>query len=651
MCAVISQSRNVDHEPYQFGSRPATALPPWLILAKSGVQPSFSKLASHWNSARPKPRCRTSGAGAAQTSLDFNTLRLHGYPAIGHPDDDPYGNWPSTAGSNTQRDPFTDNIPEDPPYTLGSGPFDPWSIEAPEMDMATWNPVWISERLGDSGLREDWPGLTGIDEVSAGSNIRASGVNTSEKVWLRHWYEPYHLDKDLNADGRLTSDNDDDGDYGVPDAPSNPEASNIDEWYPAIMTELTYLLVDNDPLPIANPEANEVDDSAPRGVCGRAGTTRMVFPIGIEADQTDEAGAAEGFGLTSLDANFDGKIDMVNVTDEEGLPSEIGGIQLDLDGDGTLDGIDSDGTPLSCDELVVMHTDQYVLRPGERVQFLDHFVEIGAVNGNSAMIDVYYSGDLVPRLIQRRSIGIGALALAGDTGPLQMIPPGGDNLGSVPIGPWFVYVQDVDADTDSAIVVLGRGLGAPCASMEAAPLLPNLSAGGPYFLKRFYVDGHEYNVVAIQSCGTRSMQYITLRAPVPKVRATIEQHSVRLQGYGFGDALPLPPPYNYEHTLLTDIVSGPQFDDLSNPDPEVDRPNIHYMGGPYGPVAPILGGGNELPYSGRDADNPVGPYNDIRASRWMYGEETVDPSLCWRASRKNGFDPPGFRCRAASLLL
>ena len=50
---------------------------------------------------------RTQAAPAArpqaQAPLQFNTLRVHGYAALGHPDDPPYGNWPATAGSNSNR--------------------------------------------------------------------------------------------------------------------------------------------------------------------------------------------------------------------------------------------------------------------------------------------------------------------------------------------------------------------------------------------------------------------------------------------------------------------------------------------------------------------------------------------------------------------
>ena len=95
--------------------------------------------------------------------------------------------------------------------------------------------------------------------------------------------------------------------------------------------------------------------------------------------------------------------------------------------------------------------------------------------------------------------------------------------------------------------------------------------GDPWFLKRFYVDGHEYNVVAIKTengaadDGAASLcdldanndkeidtglwpppadptlfKFITIRTPIPKTGPyeemygggyLIEQHSVRLQAY------------------------------------------------------------------------------------------------------------------------
>ena len=427
---------------------------------------------------------------------EVSSLRVYGHHAISNPNRRPEGNRPVTAGSNDAIDECTGLIPEDPPYFDPAGPFDPSSPEAPETDLVTWNPAWISERLTDPDLQAAWPGLTGMDEVSANSNIRASSVNASEKVWLRHWYEPYHLDKDLNADGRLTdSDND-----GVPDAPMNPVSTAIDEWYPAIMSEMTYMLMENDPVPFADPDSDELWRSAPRPACGAAGSTSIVFPVGVEIDQTEATTPSVGHGLTSLDANFDGELDMVRVTDEENLPNVLGGIELDFDGDGVLDALGGSSPGLDCNDMVVLHTESMSINPGEKLQFLDHFVKLRAVSNNSVVIEVWNNYSKQPRLIQSRTLGIGSALMAGDTGPVLNIVAGGDNLGDTPPGAWFAYLVDADTDTDSAILILGRALGAPCASMESAPLVQNTSECGPWFLKRMYVDGHEYNTTAIGSC-------------------------------------------------------------------------------------------------------------------------------------------------------
>ncbi|MFN2250455.1 MAG: proprotein convertase P-domain-containing protein, partial [Anaerolineae bacterium] len=591
--------------------------------------------------AAPDPGIVAAGDAAEISQEDVPTLRVHGYPVVSNPAIRPFANRPATAGSNTAIDPNTGAIPEDPPYTVLDGPFDPLSFEAPEMDFVTWNPAWISERLGEAALQRLWPGLTGIDEVSAGAHIRASSLDASEKVWLRHWYEPQHLDKDLNADGRLT---DADPFDGVPDAPVNPTATNVDEWYPAIMTELTYMLVENDPLPQAYPLPSELDASAPRATCGAVGETQMVFPVGVAEEQTDPTGDPVGYGLTSLDVDFDGMIDMVSVSDEETLAGEIGAV-LDFDGDGLIDALNPDGLPLSCDELAVLHSDTLMLHLGEQAQFLDHFVRLVGVTDSAAVLEVYYNGDVRPRLIQQRLVGSGATILAGESGPVQIIGPGGDNLGAVPAGPWFAHLVDVDLIDSTALLSVGRAIGAPCAAMEDGPHTPNREPGGPWFLKRFYVDGHEYNVVAIYACGTHEIQYITLRAPLPKVAVTIEQHSVRLQPYGLVGALALPPPFNHEHTVLEDVVALPGFDRLV-PDPDFPlptiRPTVHYMGGPIGPVPPILTAGDQLPYVGRDPLRPIDPpYTDVRAMRWLYVDEDVDKQLLGQLKEKLGAETPG----------
>ncbi len=584
-------------------------------------------------------------APLAQLAADLNTLRVHGLHNVCYDCNDGQGNRPATAGSNSIVDPFTGNVPEDPPYSDPKGPFSPLSDEAPEHDYVTWNPAWISERLNDAGLIAQWPGLDGPDEISRSTNIRVGGINGSEKVWLRHWYEPTRLDKDLNADDCLTDNNLD----GDPDAVVNPGdlGRGVDEWYPAIMTEMTYILLDNG-LPQMNPRPNRLDDSAPRPACGPAGRTRMVFPVGTEEDALDPAGPLSGRGLTSLDADFDGDFDMVNVSSEEELADDLG-VNIDFDGDGAIETINPNGIPLDCDEMIVLHTDAVSIGAGESLQFLDHFVRVRSVSNRSAVLEVWYNGDLIPRPIQIRSVGIGAVALAGDVGPLQVIAPGGGNVG-VPIGPWFVAVHTADVGDGTVTLTVGRALGAPCASMESAPNVTNRSPGGPWFLKRFYVDGHEYNIVALMTCDPDSLQYISVRQPLPKVDVTIEQHSVRLEGYDRLEALALPPPFNHEHTILEDIVDfdefygeGFEFDGLDPTDGyrRLDVfGNVLYMGGPIGPIAPVLNQDDPLTYTGRNPEIPVGPYTDYLSMHWFYTEEDVNPSYVGELKEKYGaFNP------------
>jgi hypothetical protein len=96
-------------------------------------------------------------------------------------------------------------------------------------------------------------------------------------------------------------------------------------------------------------------------------------------------------------------------------------------------------------------------------------------------------------------------------------------------------------------------------------------------MKRFYVDGHEYDVVAIKTVFEEDrdaggwnnpkeeyweFKYITIRTQIPKVPdVIIEQHSTRKQEYipcstGEDMYISVMPPFNYEHTGKRDIQEG-----------------------------------------------------------------------------------------------
>ena len=93
-----------------------------------------------------------------------------------------------------------------------------------------------------------------------------------------------------------------------------------------------------------------------------------------------------------------------------------------------------------------------------------------------------------------------------------------------------------------------------------------------------------------------------------------------------------------------DVAELEDFDPLRpGPDdpPTLERPRILYMGGPIGPVAPVLGPADDLPYVGRNPGAPVGPYADEEAMRWRYTAETLDPQRLGQLKEKLGFGRSG----------
>ena len=520
----------------------------------------------------------------------YHTLRVYGAPG-----------WPELlgnmgAGSGVATDEITGLLAEDQPYTDTLAIFNPQLPQAPRKDSITWNPLFMSET---ETLDENW--YKGLYR-----KLIASGINASEKVWFRMWYEPQHWDKDLNANGYLDRDA-----AGQPLAPVNPTPTNIDEWYPAIMQEFTYLLM----------ELKPVADK-PEPTYGQAGATSIVFPVGMRyEDIFDEP---YGYGLTSLDGNFDGTPDIVHVGSEKTLQSRTG-IAADFDGDGNIEPLD-DGIPLNGNELVVFHLDTFEVPIGEYVQFLDHLVRLEAVFDTGVTVRIWYTGDREPVNLGSRFLDVEAMLLAGTAGTLQYIPPGGSNTG-VPTGPFFVYLENVDTEEGTALLMVGRALGATHSAMEDAPGSLDDRPGDPWFLKRFYVDGHEYNVVAIKTRGRNEFKFITIRTPIPKVPVTIEQHSVRLQDYPAGEPLSVMPPYNHEHYILKDIQAITAFDEYEF--------QVNYLGHLVGPVPPILQRNGPFPYTGV---GPYSPYDDEREMCLFYVKEDKNPQFLGELKEKYGQD-------------
>ncbi len=562
-----------------------------------------------WAPATPGARANVGNQWSLlQTSTPFKTLRI-------------YGRDNETAGADRTivSDLGTGAPPEDPPYRDPSGPFHPQMPEAPRKDSVTWNPAWMNEfELGTT------------DELDAAGlyvKIRGNGIDLAEKTWFRMWYEPEHWDKDIDGNGIFTRS----VVTGDPVAPVNPTPTSIDEWYPAIMQEFTYLFVD------------PISDQPASGVVGTSlGPAQFVFPIGIREEDMNDT---RGFGLTSFDADFDGTPDIVRVYSELSLFKRVTGIGADFNANGFIDPLDPDGLPLTGDEVAVLSPElpPNQLGVGEKVQFLEHIVEVEDVSVGGASLKIWYNGSKTPRLITGSSgefVPLGQMLVA-DLNDVSLL----SNCGTTG-KPFFVYLEGTDPAEERVTLVIGRAVGGAYGAMDTPGSgIPDAGGPDPWYLKRFYVDGHEYNVVALMTqtadvppapvsvvaCpdplaapqDDSEFAYITLRTPVPKVPVIIEQHSVELQAYQVvtgTDAtqlnyLSVLPPFNHEHTIRLDVASSGTV--VPNVPPILQRPT------------------EQLPYAGiYRVISP--PYNDIRESALFYVAETTNPQFLGQLKEKYG---------------
>ena len=325
-----------------------------------------------------------------------------------------------------------------------------------------------------------------------------------------------------------------------------------------------------------------------------------------------------GYGLTSFDADLDGRANIVEVDSEATLAQKTGVPALDFDGNGRTDPLDADERFLSGDEIVVFSIAPTILKPGGRLQFLDHMVQVESVVTNSVTVRLWYTGDLLPADMGTQTISL------GDVWTYKVRMPGIQATSGSNLGPFYVQAISIDPESDLAQIRVGRALGMPYASIATAE--PNA------FLKRFYVDGHEYNVVAIGTEGSEGFRFITLRTPVPTLEelVTIDQHSVRLQGYGANVQLSVLPPYNYQHYFVKDIQRNQTG---------------KIIGELIGPVAPILhnlvgaGQATRYPAYGISYQNPremgfayVGRDQAVQFRGQLQGEytETLDGKQTWQ---------------------
>ena len=437
--------------------------------------------------------------GDAGPAGDYPTLRCYGYQNFG-------------AGDISISDPLSGETVEDPPYTDAVAPFNPQHAQAPVKDSITFNPVYLSEQESVDELA----GPTGEYQ----DQIKASSNDANEKVFMRMWYEPWHWDKDVDGSGDMYGPWYDEellhGEWQwirylpVSDLQDLDWLDDDDEIYPAIMQEYTYMFIDF-----------ELLDDKPEPIGGEMGLANtLLFPIGIRQDSTYEYfWSPYGYGLTGLDADFDGDLDHVRVWSEKSLFDHTG-IAADFDGNQYIDPLDKDGYQLSGDELAIFTAEsadgmEFAMERGSQVQFLDHMIEVVDTYRNTmtnptgehipaVKVAIWYTGDLEPEFLGYQVIDENDMVLVGRKLPVTYIRSvkndgPGTNLCDFPTGPWFIWVRDVSPSDERASIMVGRALGHAHTAMEDGEEEQDLRHGDPWWLKRFYVDGHEYNVVAIET--------------------------------------------------------------------------------------------------------------------------------------------------------
>ncbi|HRA20282.1 MAG TPA: SdrD B-like domain-containing protein, partial [Anaerolineae bacterium] len=530
------------------------------------------------------------------------------------------------AGDLVAFDPRNGSYPvEVAPYTDPWAPFTSQHPQSPRMDSLAANPAYMDE------FRNAGEPLQDLYEQLANN-----GQNAREKVYHQIWYEPEYSDKIRYA-----------------------RDCSRDLTFPALMQEFTYLYLDTTDNPTAAPP----------------GSSRFAFPMGTRADELPmplaggqlPVGGAIGYGLTTFDANFDGVPEAVTVHSEETLaqdfdtawqskrprqpgatPVPVNGPALDFDGDGNRDELDEDNAVLSGDEMVVFAVEDLVLDMDPNTpekasaMFLDHMVTVENVTrGARAQVQIWFTGgngsDSRPQTLGGvRSLDLGDAALVDfHQNKVVIVHPGQQNPGVD--GAWFVFLKDVATAEDQITVTVGRALGGAHSAIDNGAGGHDLLAGDPWYLKRFFVDGHEYNVVAVMvQPGGRTndrFQYISIRTPVPVGDYFNSQDTLKLQGYfkpGLPQTASVMPPYNVAHTILEDIARQPAGDFAHT---------RRYDGcsgllKPFGPleetvvdqdVEPRYGTELREIYRGPTTDTTL-PLNNLRGFGWQTDQQLTIPN-------------------------
>jgi hypothetical protein len=315
-------------------------------------------------------------------------------------------------------------------------------------------------------------------KIKAG--IVVDNKDSHEKVFFRQWFVPEYTE----PTGKVWLDN-----------------PNKYVWED-VVNEYTYMFIDKHYQPTAGMATSNGNPANFWDFMDQdAGLwTYFWFPV---SDMDDSQ-----IGLDSMDMNYDGNSDMTYL---------LGA--ADMNGDGMKD--------------VAIGSEIFAVNVGDRLQFLDHIVEIediyydGQGQIDRVAVKIYYNGNMIPEQIGGlHSINVEQGVLSAGRHTVEMALPDFYE-------PWAMQILGTSTSNDKVLIRVGRLL---------------------HTSESFFVDGAEYAVAMIYGPEDNNVKYITIRNPLPEHKdISLNDLSVVKRGVYDGEIIPVLPPFNGEHIMIDDI--------------------------------------------------------------------------------------------------
>ncbi|WP_406659990.1 dockerin type I domain-containing protein [Methanolobus sp. ZRKC3] len=321
-------------------------------------------------------------------------------------------------------------------------------------------------------------------KIKAG--IVVDNKDSHEKVFFRQWFVP---------------------EYDEPTGRVWLDEPNKYIWED-VVNEYTYMFVDKHFQPT---RGMATPDGTPRRPFDPRQTYSFWTHFWFPAADND----ANQIGLDSFDINYDGKDDLTYLM-----------AVSDFNQDGRKD--------------VALGSEIFALAVGDRIQFLDHIVEIEGIyyDGQGEIdrvaVKVFYNGNNEQNPTYPGPEQIGGLhSIDVEQGLLSSgrhtVSMGTPNF----YEPWVMQIFGTSTDSSKVLIRVAR-----------------LVHTG----ESFFVDGAEYAVAMIYGPEENSVKYITIRNPIPEHQdVKLNDLSVTKEMVDNNEIMPVLPPFNGNHIMIDDI--------------------------------------------------------------------------------------------------